>query len=259
MECGLVCFSCERSFMKHQIKREELAALHNILAESIDPNFGLTVEVMRNLLDAFGSAGSLPADVTRETVSLRNVPCERLAPLNADQSRAILFFHSGGYSSGSLVSHASLVAQLAFAANCVGYLVDYRLAPEHPFPAAIDDAWSAYQGLLEAGISQDRIAVAGSSAGGALAVAITQLALNNELGAPACLYVISPWLDLTLSGRSYEARAAFDPINQRGLSAALAQSICRSTIPATRWHLRFLALLKTFPKPWSMSAQMRQC
>jgi monoterpene epsilon-lactone hydrolase len=169
--------------MRHKTRQEELAAVHKILAESIDPNIGLTVEVMRNLLDTFGSAGSFPAGITRETVSLRNVPCERLAPSNADQSRALLFFHSGGYSSGSLVSHASLVAQLAFAANCVGYLVDYRLAPEHPFPAAIDDAWSAYQGLLEAGISQDRIGVAGSSAGGALAIAITQLAINNELGA----------------------------------------------------------------------------
>jgi monoterpene epsilon-lactone hydrolase len=202
---------------------------------------------MRNLLDAFGSAGSLPAGITRETVSLRNILCERLVPLNADQSRALLFFPSGGYCSGSPVSHASLVARLAFVANCVGYLVDYRLAPEHPFPAAIDDAYSAYQGLLETGISQDRIAIVGDSAGGALAVATTQLAINNELGAPACLYVISPWLDLTLSGRSYEARATVDPMNQRSLLAVLAQAYLQEHDPHDPLTSPLFGSFESFP------------
>ena len=135
-----------------------------------------------------------------------------------------MLFRSGGYAIGSPRSHRHLVAAIARAAGTSALLPDYRLAPEHPFPAALDDAVAAYRWLLERGIAPERIVVAGDSAGGGLTVA-TLLALRDRgLPRPAAGVCISPWVDLTCSGASYETKAAVDPIVTREGVAAMAQA-----------------------------------
>ena len=119
-----------------------------------------------------------------------------------DQQRVLLYLHGGGYTIGSPRSHRALVAHLAASAGRPAFTLDYRLAPEHPFPAAVDDAEAAYHALLRAGFRATDIAVAGDSAGGGLAVSLALRLRDHGVALPACLALISPWADLTLSDPS---------------------------------------------------------
>jgi acetyl esterase/lipase len=135
----------------------------------------------------------------QDRVVLGSRPAIRLTPRGADSTRAVLYLHGGGYTVGSPVTHRALAAHLASAAKAPVYLLDYRLAPEHPYPAALDDAAAAYQALLETGIRAERLSLAGDSAGGGLAVAALGRIRVNGLPSPSALALISPWLDLTVT------------------------------------------------------------
>ena len=118
------------------------------------------------------------------------------APEDADPARAVLFLHGGGYTIGGIITHQAITSRLALAAGCTVYALDYRLAPEHPFPAAVDDAADAFRELVKRGLDASKIAVAGDSAGGGLTFACA-LALRDAGDAlPGCLVAISPWNDL---------------------------------------------------------------
>jgi acetyl esterase/lipase len=114
----------------------------------------------------------------------------------------LLWFHGGAYGLGSPRTHAAMAAALARRAGLAVLLPDYRLAPEHPFPAAVDDALAVWRALVAAGRSPGRITLGGDSAGGGLALALLHLILAEGGPAPACVVAFSPWVDLTLSGRS---------------------------------------------------------
>jgi len=164
-----------------------------------------------------------PADVRVEAVPAGGVPSEWLVPAGARTDAAVLYLHGGGYVIGSPRSHRHVAAAVAAAAGIAALLPDYRLAPEHPFPAAVDDAVAAYGWLLDRGIAPGRIAVAGDSAGGGLTVA-TLLALRERgRPLPAAGVCISPWVDLTCSGASYATRAAVDPMVTRDGVAEMAR------------------------------------
>jgi phosphinothricin tripeptide acetyl hydrolase len=156
-----------------------------------------------------------PAAVQVEHVTAGAAPAEWLTAPGARADAAVLYLHGGGYVIGSPRSHRHLAAAIGAAAAARVLLPEYRLAPEHPFPAAIDDAVAAYRWLLDRGIAPARIAIAGDSAGGGLTVA-TLLALRDA-GAPlpAAGVCVSPWTDLTCSAASYESRAEADPIVKR--------------------------------------------
>lgn len=124
----------------------------------------------------------------------------------------LLFFHGGAFVQGSARTHSRMVAALVRRARVRAFLPDYRLAPEHPFPAAFDDAVIAYRALLEAGFTGPQIALGGDSAGGGLALALLHRICSDELPRPACLIAFSPWTDLTLSGGSLRSNAARDPL-----------------------------------------------
>lgn len=161
--------------------------------------------------DALGEAGKLPKDCRHEPVDAGGVACERVTPANAEAGRHILYLHGGAYVGGSPRSHRPLVAWLAQAAKSAALAADYRLAPENPFPAAVEDAVAAYRWLLnEMGGDAAKIVIAGDSAGGGLTVA-TALALKAQgLQQPAGLFVISPWADLTQSSDTYRTKAEAD-------------------------------------------------
>ena len=171
-----------------------------------------SLEQQRADNDAWGLSIPLPEGCQVEELSVSGVPAERLTPKGADAGAVILYFHGGGYAFGSPRSHRHYVARLAEAAGVTALAIDYRLAPEHPFPAPVEDALTAYRWLLKQGIAPTRIAIAGDSAGGGLTLAAALAIRAAGLPMPACLYPISPWADMAASGPSYQARAAFDPM-----------------------------------------------
>ena len=177
----------------------------------------------RAAMDAFGEMGSLPPGCLHEPVSAGAVKAERIAPTGAVEGRRILYLHGGGYVGGSPRSHRPLVARLAEAARSAALSIEYRLAPESPFPAAVDDALDAYRHLLAEGVWPERMIVAGDSAGGGLTLALALKLKAEGLPQPAGLFVISPWADLTLAHSTYDTKAADDPMITRvGLDESAA-------------------------------------
>lgn len=153
----------------------------------------------------------LPAGTEVLPVSANGVPAEWISG-PVPQPGALLYLHGGAYAMGSIASHRELVARLAMAGGVRALAVAYRLAPEDPYPAALQDALAAYRWLLGQHIEPENIAIAGDSAGGGLALA-TLLALREGGDPlPAAAVCLSPWTDLTLSGASMAERAAADPI-----------------------------------------------
>ena len=166
----------------------------------------------RKRLDELGSTWPIADDVRLEAVDLGGVPGEWSTVPGSEESQVLLYFHGGGYCSGSIVSHRRLVTEAGRKAGRRTLAVDYRLAPEHPFPAALEDALKAWRFLREHGIAARDIAVGGDSAGGGLTVALIEQLRDGGQALPGCAWLISPWTDLTLSGSTLTTRAAVDPI-----------------------------------------------
>jgi monoterpene epsilon-lactone hydrolase len=162
--------------------------------------------------------------VSCERVSAAGIDGEWIAGSNAGHDKAILYFHGGGFRLGSVSSHRELIARIAEASGCRVLAINYRLAPEHRFPAPLEDAIAAYGWMLGQGLGPKNIAFAGDSAGGNLALA-AMLGLR-ERGAPlpAAAALLSPWTDLAATGESYVSRAGADPIHQRPMILALAKN-----------------------------------
>jgi phosphinothricin tripeptide acetyl hydrolase len=160
--------------------------------------------------DAAGAAAPVPDGVTVTSLSLGGVPAEQITPASADATRTIFYLHGGGYCLGGLASHRTLVARMALTAGATAFAVDYRLAPEHPFPAAIDDAVAAWRGFVALGRDPARTVIAGDSAGGGLSVACAVAARDAGLPLPGGLHLISPWANLQNASPAYQAKAATD-------------------------------------------------
>jgi monoterpene epsilon-lactone hydrolase len=190
----------------------EVAALRALIAAR--PR-SLEIEARRRDIDARGRQFTIPKEVTVEAVSAGGVAAEWSATNDADRSRAILYLHGGGYVIGSLDSHRHLAAEIGRCAGIPTLAIDYRLAPEHPFPAAVDDTVTAYRYLLDKGIRPSRIALAGDSAGGGLVVGAMLAIRAAGLSLPGCGWCISPWVDMEALGRSFVDRAATDPTVQK--------------------------------------------
>jgi acetyl esterase/lipase len=152
---------------------------------------------------------------------LGNVPGLRVTPVNARADRVVLYFHGGGYVIGGPRSHGKLAAQIAHTARGEAWLVDYRLAPEQPHPAALEDAVAAYRWLSQReGIG--RIVLAGDSAGAGLALALAVSIRDLKLPPPVAMVLISPWTDLTLSGESQRTHRDRDPMLRHAWLATCA-------------------------------------
>ncbi|HET9094672.1 MAG TPA: alpha/beta hydrolase fold domain-containing protein [Solirubrobacteraceae bacterium] len=165
----------------------------------------------RLLLEQIMTAHPLAVDVTVERISVGGVPAAEIEIASLCTSSVILYLHGGAYTMGSAASAAGLASELARRASACAVSVEYRLAPEHPYPAALDDAVAAYRGLLDAGAPPSQIAVAGESAGGGLAVALLAALNDHGLPQPSSAVVFSPWADLTLSGATMISKASLDP------------------------------------------------
>jgi len=169
----------------------------------------------RRDMDARGLQYSVAADVTVEPVTVNGVRAEWTSTPDDSSDAAILYLHGGGYVIGSLDSHRHLVAEAGRAAGCWALALDYGLAPERPFPAAVEDAVAGYRYLLGRGIKPGRIAIAGDSAGGGLVVAAMVAIRDAGLAQPGCGWCISPWVDMEAGGETMTSRAAADPTVQK--------------------------------------------
>jgi acetyl esterase/lipase len=147
-----------------------------------------------------------------ETANVGGVAGEWQMPAVLASQRIVLYLHGGGYVIGSIATHRDLAGGIADAAGAKTLLLDYRLAPEHPFPAAVDDAVAAYRGLLAAGSKPENIVFAGDSAGGGLTVAALVALKQQGLPLPAAGVCISPWVDLTFAGESMKTKQDADPL-----------------------------------------------
>jgi len=185
----------------------------------------------RKATDERGLAYGLAADVTVEKVSANGVAAEWTATPGAARDAAILYAHGGGYLFGSLDSHRHMVAELGRAANCVALAMNYRLAPEHPFPAPVEDALAGYRFLLAQGFKPERIAIAGDSAGGGLVVAAMVAIREAGLPQPGAGWCLSPWIDMEALGASMETRAAADPMVQKAGILEIAKAYLAGADP----------------------------
>lgn len=175
------------------------------------PGSPVNWEERRARMNAFGAMSPL-ADGWTIAPDVLGVPADRHTGPDCRTDVAILYLHGGGYCVGSPQSHRGLISQLAAATGAQAYAIDYRLAPEHPVPAAVEDALAALAALEAKGIPPSHVIVAGDSAGGGLALATALRLRDAGKPLPAALYLISPWADLTLSGRAHKFRAHADPI-----------------------------------------------
>jgi epsilon-lactone hydrolase len=189
-----------------------------ILRRSAFPPGSDGIEQRRLLREAL-SAQPLPADVTVNASALGGIPTAEITVDGIDPRHVVLYFHGGVYVIGDAFLAADLASQVGRRTDAKVFSVDYRLAPEHPYPAAVDDALAAYEALLQA-IAPSDIAFAGESAGGGLAVATMVNARDHGLPMPAGAYVMSPYVDLTLAGTTMGSKRDVDPLFTRELLQA---------------------------------------
>jgi monoterpene epsilon-lactone hydrolase len=185
-------------------------------------NRNTSVAQMRSDWDAAFETSTVP--IARERVSVGGVDGEWIVTSGARQDKALLYFHGGGFRLGSVTSHRDLIARIAGASGCRVLAIDYRLAPEHRFPAPLEDALAAYRWMLDQGLTAENIAFAGDSAGGNLVVAAMLSLRERGLPLPAVGVLMSPWTDLAATGASYVTRADADPIHARPMVLALAKN-----------------------------------
>ncbi len=195
---------------------EQRETVEAILRQSAFP-VGSDVNEQRRLLREAISAQPLPADVTVTAAALGDVRTAEITVDGIEPRHVVLYFHGGVYVMSDAFLAAGLASQVGRRTHAKVISVDYRLAPEHPYPAAVNDALAAYQAVLETGIAPSDIAFAGESAGGGLAIATLVNARDHGLPLPAAAFVMSPYADLTLAGRTMETRREVDPLLSREL------------------------------------------
>ena len=178
----------------------------------------------RKRLDDVGSVWPVAEDMELAAVDVNGIPGEWSTAPGSDSSRVLMFFHGGGYCSGSIVSHRRLVTEAGRAAGVRTLAIGYRLAPEHPFPAAYDDALTAWRFLRDQNVPAAHIAIGGDSAGAGLTVALITRLRDAHEELPGCAWLISPWTDLTMSGSTVFTKDAIDPLIHKQYLNELADS-----------------------------------
>jgi acetyl esterase/lipase len=180
------------------------------VAPKFNPN--KTIDETRKGMESLSKLASLPSKTKVEKITFNSISAEWICANEAHEDRVILYLHGGGYNFCSPNTHRELAAYISIASAAKVLLPDYRLAPEHPFPSALEDATSAYRWLLDTGLTGKNIAIAGDSAGGGLSIA-TSISLRDAGDpSPASIACISPWTDLEMSGNSIKTHSGIEPM-----------------------------------------------
>ncbi|MEN3308473.1 MAG: epsilon-lactone hydrolase [Micromonosporaceae bacterium] len=199
----------------------------------------------RHFYDAWGTPVAPDVEVRQRDVG--GVPAFVLTPPDVDESRIGVYVHGGGYVYGSQMSHGSLAAEVARAARCPMLHLQYRRAPEHRYPAALEDAVSAYAALLADGWPPGAVVVVGDSAGGGLVLATLMAARDRNLPVPAAAACISPWVDLAGTGETFRTKEAVDPLITRRVVSMVADSYLAGVSPSTPYASPLYGDLHGFP------------
>lgn len=176
---------------------------------------GLSLDERRARMEDIGTRFPAPQRASINPVKIAERPAEWVCDPDTDDGRVMLYVHGGGYVQGSLASHRNLVFEIARSMKGKVLNLDYRLAPEHPFPAAVEDTVNAWAELLEMGIDPKKASFGGDSAGGGLVIAALVSARDKGLPMPSCACCISPWTDLVGTGRTMDTKALEDPMVNR--------------------------------------------
>jgi monoterpene epsilon-lactone hydrolase len=201
--------------------QSEIKAIRTLLSSKPRP---VGWRERRKRLDDVGSVWPVADDVKITSVDVDGVPGEWSIVPGSDPSHVVMFFHGGGYCSGSIVSHRRLVTEAGRAAGARTLAIAYRLAPEHPFPAAYDDVLTAWRFLRDRNIPAAHIAIGGDSAGAGLALALIGRLREAQEELPGCAWLISPWTDLTMSGPTLSSKEAVDPLIHKQYLIELADA-----------------------------------
>jgi monoterpene epsilon-lactone hydrolase len=191
--------------------QESVFVRQYLTAAKANQTVGTDIETARQGLEALSALTPVAPDISIEKTIIEGIPAEWVMAPNAVEDRVFLYLHGGAYIMGSCNTHRYLASKLSRSTAARVLVPEYRLAPEHPFPAAMEDAVKVYRCLISSGITPDKIIIGGDSAGGGLTLA-TLLSLKDEDEAlPALAVLLSPWTDMEGTGESMETRAAFDP------------------------------------------------
>ena len=193
----------------------------------------LSIEEQRAQMEVGLTQFQLPTDVSCDPVDAGGVPAEWIATPGVVAERVICYLHGGGYVLGSINTHREMVSRLSRAAGARVLILDYRLAPENPFPAAVDDSLAAYRWLLSVGVDPARLVIAGESAGGGLTVATLVALRDAGESLPRAGICLSPWVDLECLGESMVTKAEIDPVATRDGTLMLAKAYLGNTDPRT--------------------------
>lgn len=196
------------------------------------PDFTAPLAELRQQFDLMTSRCQVPSNVKVTEERLQSCSACWIEPPDAAPHRVLLFVHGGGFMLGSARGFAGVAAAFAHAAAANALVPDYRLAPEHPYPAALNDVLMAYETLLERGHSARQIGLVGDSAGGALVMALLAKLKERRLPRPAAVALVSPWLDLACGGASMTANVAADPVLHQEDLRQMARAFLQSaTVP----------------------------
>jgi epsilon-lactone hydrolase len=222
----------------------EISALREIIAKRERSD---DLGQRRREMDARFGQYALAADVVVEPVDANGVKAEWTSTPDADRSKAILYLHGGGYVMGSLDSHRHVASEVGRTARARTLALDYRLAPEHPFPAAVEDAVASYRFLLAGDMQPGGITIAGDSAGGGLVVAAMLAIRDAGLAQPACGWAISPWVDMEAIGASMTSKATTDPSVERAGILDIARAYLNGADPRSPLAAPIYADLRGLP------------
>jgi epsilon-lactone hydrolase len=207
----------------------------------------LSVETRRSQFEALRAQIPLPADAQVEAINVESVAAEWVSTDEVDDRRVLLYLHGGGYVWGSCASYRAVAATFSRFTRARVLVLDYRLAPEHPFPAGLEDCIAAYRWLLTSGIQPEHIVLMGDSGGGGLTLATLVSLRQAGLPQPAGAVLISPWLDLTLGANSYTTKAETDFMDSRDLFLELRQYYLGEQDPHSPLASPLLADLQELP------------
>jgi monoterpene epsilon-lactone hydrolase len=223
---------------------EDDVELTNLLTALEADNWPDDIQEARRFYDEWGTP--VAADVRVDERTVGGVPAFVLTPPESDESRIGLYLHGGGYVYGSQLSHGSLAGEAARAARCPMVHLQYRRAPEHPYPAALDDAVSAYAALLEER-SPNQLVMLGDSAGGGLVFATLMAARDRGLPMPGAAACISPWVDLAGTGETFRTLREVDPMITAQTVTLVTDSYLAGTAPTTPYASPLYGDVRGFP------------
>ncbi|TYR78120.1 alpha/beta hydrolase [Priestia megaterium] len=212
------------------VMKNSLQKGHRFFKENL-PSYSASVEEIRENVEAMFGQLPVPSDLITEEVDIDGMKGEWQIVPDSEEDRVLLYLHGGGFMYGSIDTHRGESSELGRAAKARTLSINYRLAPEHPFPAPIEDALKAYSWLLDQGYQAKNIIIAGDSAGGNLTVALMMSIRDTKTPLPAGGVIISPWIDLGQTGETYITKEGVDPVNTKEAIKQLADNYLNGVSP----------------------------